>query len=121
MAMGDSFKVMERALCVNGTYPQQLHPLQHLDDLSEFLTNPPRCCTPTMLDARKCFIAFSPPLKVLVSHSCPSSWLQPAEQNPLSKLTISSWSFACFLTSGRRQAQAEISHTQTRSDPRAHS
>lgn len=39
----------------------------------------------------------------------PSYRLQRAQQNPLSELPISSCSFACFLTSGSRQAQAEIS------------
>lgn len=48
----------------------------------------------------------------------PSSYrLQPAQQNPLSELPISSWSFACFLTSGSRQAQAEISDMETQRNP----
>lgn len=56
----------------------------------------------------------------LLRSSFSSSWLQPAQQNPLSKITTSSRSFACFLTSGRLQAQGEISHTQTHRQPRAH-
>lgn len=62
-----------------------------------------------------------PESAALLPSSSSFSRLQPAQQNPLSKLTISSWSFACFLTSGRRQAQAEIIHTQTHREPRPHS
>lgn len=47
----------------------------------------------------------------------PPLFLQAAACSAESTFPISSWSFACFLTSGSRQAQAEISDMETQREP----
>lgn len=103
------------------------------------LTNPawadasllPRCCFlcsrspeaqpptehPRFLPRNGFLFAFNANAAALLP-SPPSSYrLKPAQQNPLSELPISSWSFAGFLTSGSWQAQAEISDMETQRNP----
>lgn len=145
--MADSFKVRQQpcggwgASGLEWCLPSAAAPAAASCSFLAFLalTNPawadasllPRCCFlcsrspqaepptkhPRFIPRNGFLFAFSASAAVLLP-SPPSPYrLQPAQQNPLSELPISSWSFACFLTSGSRQAQAEISDMETQRNP----
>lgn len=141
---------------LNGTYPQQLHPLQHLDEFSEFLKNPPwsyfwgSCCLKTECQENysrprltpeprrwtfrvlfpgigficRCFMPIFPFNAAAQPWSVRSAFILlflPAaacSAESTFQIAISSWSFACFLTSGRlrqrlgaRRNTEKLAHT----------